>query len=108
MIQRIYDKCIKNSTTCANTVNVTDINALIEKLTKNYEYDLKNFNILHLEVCLWQKIWVKQNDYPDSLATAIIVCDLYFTRVERRFSILRRLHYWLRVSMSTSRLSSVA
>ena len=81
---------------------------------------------MYFEVSLLQKRWLKEKECPDFLATTIKVCDpkkepnlfsilcigctLHVTSSEckRSFSVLRRLHIWLRASMKTSRFSSVA
>ena len=40
-----------------------------------YGEDFKNSNILHLEISVWQKRWLKEKNHPDSLATTTKVCD---------------------------------
>ena len=93
-----------------------------------YKDDLLNPDIVDLELKIWKRKWTQADpeDRPSSLAKTILKCDI--TRYpnlfillkiastlpvtscecERSFSVLRRLRLWLRASMGTSRLSSLA
>ena len=104
--------------------NDLDIEALIEQ----YSGDLPNPDVIDLELKLWKrkKNEVEKEDRPASLTKAIKHCDkLKFPNVftlikigctlpptlaecERNFSAMRRLRTWLRSTMKSDRLSSLA
>ena len=89
---------------------------------------MPNPDVIDLEVKLWKRKWseVEKEDCPASLAKAIKHCDkLKFPNVftlikiggtlsvtsaecERSFSTMRRLRTWLRSTMKSDRLSSLA
>ena len=99
-----------------------------DDLKKQYSNDLQNCDILDQEISLWKRRWqsVKVEDRQDSLTKAIKECDdLRFPNVfillkigctlpvtsaecERSFSVMRRMRAWLRSSMTSNRLTSLA
>ena len=100
----------------------------IEELIEQYSDDLPNPDVIDLELKLWKIKWseVEKSDRPASLAKAIKCCDKLklpniFTLIkigctlpvisaecERSFSAMRRLRTWLRSTMKSDRLSSLA
>ena len=100
----------------------------IEELIEQYSDDLPNPDVIDLELKLWKRKWseVEKSDCPASLAKAIKCCDkLKFPNIftlikigctlpvtsaecERSFSAMRRLRTWLRSTMISDRLSSLA
>ena len=109
---------------CDPQYNDLDIEVLIEQ----YSDDLPNPDVIDLELKLWKRKWseVEKEDRPASLAKATKHCDkLKFPNVftlikigctlpvtlaesERSFSTMRRLRTWLRSTMKSDRLSSLA
>ena len=109
---------------CDPEYNDLDIEVLIEQ----YSDDLPNPDVIDLELKLWKRKWseVEKEDRPASLAKATKHCDkLKFPNVftlikigctlpvtlaesERSFSTMRRLRTWLRSTMKSDRLSSLA
>ena len=109
---------------CGPEYNDLDIEGLIEQ----YSDDLPNPDVIELELKLWKREWseVQKEDRPASLVKAIKHCDkLKFPNVftltkirctllvtsaewERSFSTMRRLRTWLRSTMKSDRLSSLA
>jgi hypothetical protein len=93
-----------------------------------YSGDLLNVDVIDIELDIWKRKWnaVEPYNRPSSLAKALqqcdasrfpnisilltIACTLPVTscECERSFSVLRRLRPWLRASMDTPRLSSLA
>ena len=109
---------------CDPEYNDLDIEGLIEQ----YSDDLPNLDVIDLELKLWKRKWseVEKSDRPASLAKAIKCCDkLKFPNIftlikigctlpvtsaecERSFSAMRKLRTWLRSTMKSDRLSSLA
>ena len=109
---------------CDPEYNNLDIEGLIEQ----YSDDLPNPDVIDVELKLWKKKWneVEREDRRASLAKAIkhydklkfpnvftlikIGCTLPITSAEceRSFSTMRRLRTWLKSTMKSDRLSSLA
>ena len=97
-------------------------------MIEQYSDDLPNPDVIDLELKLWKRKWseVEKSDRPASLAKATKNCDkLKFPNIftlikigctlpvtsaecERSFSAMRRLRAWLRCTMKSDRLSSLA
>ena len=100
----------------------------IEGLIEQYPDNLPNPDVIDLELELWKRKWSKaeKSDRPASLAKANKNCDkLKFPNIftlikigcilpvtsaecERSFSAMRRLRTWLRSTMKSDHLSSLA
>ena len=97
-------------------------------ILEEYEEDLINRDVVDQELLLWLRKWlaVASKDRPDILVKEIKKCDeerflnlfvllkmactflITSGECERSFSAMRRLKTWLRASMKTKRLGSVA
>ena len=100
----------------------------IEGLIEQYSDDLPNPDVIDLELKLWKRKWseVEKSDRPASLAKATKNCDkLKFPNIftlikigctlpitsaecQRSFSAMGRLRTWLRYTMKSDRLISLA
>lgn len=109
---------------CTLPDNSTEFNEIVEM----YKEDLVNPDVIDIELSVWRRKWLRvdSKDRPSSLAKSLGACDrsrlpnLYVLlkiasclpvtscECERSFSVLRRLRPWLRASMTTPRLSSLA
>ena len=112
------------SVLCAMELKFDTFSGLLEL----YANDLFNVDALDMEINAWKNKWLKvdKSARPDSLAKCLKVIDeerfpnlfdvikigatipLSSCECERSFSTLRRLRTWLRSSMKTSRLTSLA
>jgi hypothetical protein len=110
---------------------ICDINidkTVFEDAINLYCDDLPNENVVDIEIRMWKRKWcaVAFEQRPDSVAKALKLCDqenfpnlfvllklvatfpVTSCECERSFSTLRRLRSYLRASMSTTRLTSLA
>ena len=94
----------------------------------NYKDSIPNPDLVDFEIAMWQRKWkaVPKDERPESLASAIKICDslkyqnLYTLlkigfilpvtscECEKSYYVLRRLKTWLRSTMTTKRLTSLA
>ena len=99
-----------------------------QQITGMYGKDLPNKDVVDIELSSWKHKWLECDEKlrPKTIASSLKKCskDMYpnlsvllklaatllvtSSECERSFSVLRRLRTWLRASMTTKRLSSLA
>ena len=108
--------------------NENAITSLLDVLKEKWEYILPLPAVFESEVFRWSNHWKRQEAMPDESVASIIASHadgIFFpnirellkilaalpigsTEAERSFSCLRRLHTWLRWTITTDRLSDLS